>query len=373
LRIAVDGRAFRSPAGGVRRYVTELLRAVHAIEPDVRIVAVGAAGADAAALPPGVLGVPAGLSLPTNLGWCAFGLPLAARRAAFDVFHAPAYTAPLWGIHPLVLTIHDVAYARRPEWYPHTAGPIRQRFYRASAVAADRIITDSCFSRDEIVAAYGLQPDRIHVVPLGAAPAFTPDDRIAREPFVLHVGDLHPRRNVAMLLDAVLHIRASSSRHAELRLVLAGADRGALAGIRDRASQAGATAAVDYVGRPDDDALASLYRRAAVFAYPSRYEGFGLPVLEAMACGAPVVVSSAGAVPEVAGDAGPHLDPDDGGAWRAAIERLLDDPASARAASARGLSRAGMFSWEKTARETLAVYRLAKGGSGSSARSPARA
>ena len=353
MRVAFDGRTLTAPAGGVRRYIRELCRAMTEVAPDIQMIAVGAdAGADP---PAGVQIVRARASLPTNLGWSLAGLPLAAGRVQYDVFHAPAYTAPLWGVRPLVVSIHDVSYARRPEWYPHSSGFARRAFYRSSARRADRILTDSSFSRDEIVAAYEIDPARIDVVPLGVSAGFSPDSSVARELFVLHLGDLHPRRNLAMLLDAVLDLRRADPRCARLRLVLAGADRGLLATLRQHASVA--PDALDYVGRPDDAALVALYRRAAIFAYPSQYEGFGLPPLEAMACGTPVIAAAAGSLPELVGDAAPLLPPDDAGAWRDEILAVLSDSARSADLGARGLARAKAFTWQRTARETLACYR----------------
>ena len=178
---------------------------MRSVAPDTTIVAIGSTDRDA--LPPGVARVPGGASLPTNLGWAVSGLPRAAARLQFDVFHAPAYTAPLWGARPLVVTMHDVSYARRPEWYPYRIDPMRRWFYAASARRADRIVTDSEFSRAELVAAYGIDLARIDVVPLGVNPRFTPDAAIAREPIALHVGDLHPRRNLSLVLDVVIELR----------------------------------------------------------------------------------------------------------------------------------------------------------------------
>jgi glycosyltransferase involved in cell wall biosynthesis len=350
LRIAFDGRTLTSPAGGVRRYVRELFDAIPKVLAGADLVAVGAA--DGSALPAGTRRAPAN-SLPTSLGWNLASLPLALRRITYDVFHAPAYGAPLWGVRPLVVTIHDVSYARHPEWYPYRTDPLRQAFYRASARRADRVITDSEFSRGEIVAAYEIDPARIDVVPLGVAAPFTADARVKREPFVLHVGDLHPRRNVAMLLDIVLGLRQQPQWSA-LRLVLAGADLGLLPELKRQARDA--ADALDYVGRPGDDTLADLYRRAGVFAYPSRYEGFGLPVLEAMACGTPVIGGKAGAVPEVLGDAGMLLDVDDARGWAAALEAVLSGGARAAELRERSIARASRFTWARAARETVAIY-----------------
>ena len=310
-----------------------------------------------ARLPSGVHAVPGGASLPTNLGWSLTGLPLGLRRVSCDVFHAPAYTAPLWGARPLVVTLHDVSYARHPEWYPYRVGPIRQAFYRASARRADRLLTDSAFSRDEIVAAFEVDPDRIDVVPLAVSARFTPDPTVAREPFVLHVGDLHPRRNLSMLLDAVLRLRGTERACAGLRLVLAGADRGLLASLTRQAGRA--DGALVHVGTPGDDELVGLYRRAALFAYPSRYEGFGLPPLEAMACGTPVLASSAGSVPEVVGTAALLLSVDDDGGWREAMHAILTDAAYTAELGARGPVRASQFTWERTALGTIACYERA--------------
>lgn len=306
--------------------------------------------------------MPGGVSLPSNLGWSLTGLPLGVRRADCDVFHAPAYTAPLWGGRPLVVTVHDVSYARHPEWYPYLIDPVRKAFYRASARRADRILTDSSFSRDEIVAAFDIDPARIDVVPLGVSPRFSPDPSAKRELFVLHVGDLHPRRNLAMLLDAVMQLRRTEPGWAALRLVLIGADRGLLSSLIAQA--AGSEGALFHAGTPGDDELLDWYRRAAVFAYPSRYEGFGLPPLEAMACGTPVLASTAGSVPEVTGSAVPLLDVDDAAGWREGIRRVLSEPTHATELSARGLARAAQFTWARTALGTVASYQRAMGQGG---------
>jgi glycosyltransferase involved in cell wall biosynthesis len=353
VRVAFDGRALTASAGGVRRYIHELCKAIRRVDRSVEMVAVGADASVAA--PEGVQTAPSRGTLPTNLGWSLTGLPMAARRVPHDVFHAPAYTAPFWGVGRLVLTIHDVSYERRPEWYPYQIDPVRRAFYRASARRADRILTDSLFSRDEIVAAYGIDAARIDVVPLGVSAEFSPNRAVTREPFVLHVGDLHPRRNLEVLVDAVLALRQSERACSKLRLILAGADLGVLADLRRRA--AADPDALGFVGRPDDHGLLDLYRRSAVFAYPSRYEGFGLPLLEAMACATPVVAAAAGSLPEIVGDSAPLLSPDEPGSWRGIIRRILTEPAFAVDLSARVLVRSRSFTWDRTARETLDSYR----------------
>jgi glycosyltransferase involved in cell wall biosynthesis len=367
-RLGVDGRAFSSPAGGVRRYVWEVYGALPLVAPDVDAVAIGAAAADP--LPPSVTPYPA-RSFPTNLGWMAATIPLAARHARLDVYHAPAYTAPLWGVHPQVVTIHDISYERKPEWNAYRNDRVRRYFYRRSALAADRIITDSQFSRGEIAAAYGIPPGRIDVVYLAAGDTFTPgafDPATApadvARPYALHVGDLHVRRNLATALDAVLSIRRQAASPDRLALVCAGIDRGVGAELRVRAETAKDPDALVLTGPVSEAELLNLYRGAAVFLYPSRYEGFGLPVLEAMRCGVPVVAAGCASLPELVAGAGVLLDPLDVGAWQDAIRQILTDPSMAARLRETGLARAARFSWRRTAAETVAILRQCTDGAG---------
>ena len=350
--MAFDGRALTASAGGVRRYIHELCGAITRADRSVELLALGAESG--AAPPPGVTITPSRGSLPTGLGWNLIGLPISARRVPHDILHAPALMAPLWGVRRLVMTVHDVGHARMPEWHPHQNDPIRRAMFGASVRRASRILTGSLFSRNEIVSAYQVDPALVDIVPLGVSPDFSPNRAVSREPFVLHVGDLVPRRNLELLVDAVLAIRQSEPECSKLRLILAGTDRGVLARLRRRA--ASTPDALGFVGRPDDHGLLDLYRRAAVFAYPSRYEGFGLPLLEAMACGTPVVASAAGSLPEIVGDSAPLLSPDDVGSWRGMIRRILTEPVLAADISARVLVRSRVFTWDKTARETIACY-----------------
>jgi alpha-1,3-rhamnosyl/mannosyltransferase len=294
------------------------------------------------------------------------GLPLAVRQQAPVLFHSPAYIAPLWGVHPLVLTIHDVSYARHPEWYPYRRDPVRRLFYRRCAHTADLVITDSEFSRREIVAAYGLDPNRIAVIPLGVGEPFgpantSPSNRMpidVSQPYVVHVGDLHPRRDLAVALEAVLTVRARHASLAALRLVLAGVDHGVGQMLRHKAAQHGQPDALILLGSTlHDSQLATLYRAARAFIYPSRYEGFGLPLLEAMACGTPVVAARAASTPEVVGSAGLLVEPGDSRAFADALEAVLIDRARSGELRAEGGRRAAGMSWDRTAVQTVAAYR----------------
>lgn len=401
LRIGIDGRAFGSPAAGVRRYVAGLVSGLLSLGEPLTIVALGGTPAD---LPPGTEHEPEPAHPPTNLGWTLVGLPRAAARARVDVLHAPAYTAPFWCGVPVVVTIHDVSYERHPEWYPYRRDWLRRAFYRRSATSAAHVITDSAFSAGEIHAAYGLPRAAISVVPLAAALASDvpggrvtrtvaggetgsrtgtepgratgvaagdvaddgravdpPYHALVRPPFLLHVGDLHLRRNLAVAIDALALARAQGGALANLTLVAAGVDRGQSGTLRARAEAAGLAHALVMPGAVSDTELARLYRAATALVYPSLYEGFGLPVLEAMASGTPVIASRAASMPEVLGDAGMLVDATDVAAWADAIARVVTDPAWHRELRARGLARAATFSWERTARLTLDVYRRVLG------------
>ena len=374
FRIGIDGRAFSSPAGGVRRYVWEIYGALPRVAPDVDVVAIGASHGDA--LPHGVTGYPA-RSFPTNLGWMALSIPLAVRRARLDVFHAPAYTAPLWGVHPQAVTIHDVSPVRKPEWDAYRNDAVRRFFYRHSALAADRVLTDSQFSRTEIIAAYGIPADRIDVVPLAAADTFAPGafdpaklPAGVTQPYALHVGDLQIRRNLATALEAVLTLRPhgptggrgtsgpGTKGPGTLSFVCAGVDRGVGDALSGQAAAAARSGALVLTGPVSEDVLVNLYRGASMLLYPSLYEGFGLPVLEAMRCGVPVIAANCASIPEIVGDAGILIeDPLDVPAWTNAIGRLLADASLATRLREAGLARASLYSWDRTAKDTIAVLR----------------
>jgi glycosyltransferase involved in cell wall biosynthesis len=357
MRIGFDGRSLTSPAFGVRRYAGELLDGLARVSPSDTIIVFG--GSADAVQRHAVQSRSIRQIFPTNLGWSLVDLPRAIRSEGLDVFHAPAYTAPLHGSRPLALTIHDVSYERHPEWYPYRRDAIRRWFYRQSARAADVIITDSDFSRGEIVAAYSLDPAHIRVVPLGVGGPFLasaqpqpPTD--TKRPYVLHVGDLHARRNLRTLVRALARLSSVSAGIMPPLLVLAGTDRGERVNIEAEGRRANIQ--IQFAGPVEDNALVSLYSGAAAFVYPSRYEGFGLPLLEAMACGAPVIGARAGAIPEVVGDAGILVDPDDELEMATSIGRLMKDTELSGRLRSAGRKRAMDYTWERTARQTTEAY-----------------
>lgn len=364
LRVGFDGRALTSPAAGVRRYTSELLRALAGLGEALDLVILG--GDPTAPAPEGAERVAEPFHLPTNAGWTLVGLPQAMRHGRVDLLHAPSYTAPFWAPAPVVVTVHDVSYARRPEFFPYRRDAVRRAFYRRSAVGATLVVTDSSFSASEIRQAYGIPAERVVVVPLGVDASFhagPPGTAHAPtgvpSPFVLHVGDLHERRNLPMLVEAVLASRTRAAALAGLSLALAGVDRGVGRSLVDLAARGGAPDAVRLLGSVDETRLRALYREAFALAYPSLYEGFGLPLIEAMASGLPVLASQAASIPEVVGSGGLLLESTRGGDWTDALVRLATDAALVADLRARGLERAATFTWARTAELTLDVYRRA--------------
>jgi glycosyltransferase involved in cell wall biosynthesis len=292
-----------------------------------------------------------------------------ARRPApqivcgpLDVVHAPGPMLPPGGAAAVVATVHDLAPLRFPERYPRAARLSLKRGLRFAAREADRIICPSRSTADEVQELLGVEAERLRVVPHGVAMP-VPDAEEARrfvtqrgisEPYVLWIGTQEERKNVLAVLDAFARVARDD---AETTLVVHG-PQGWLGaemadGIRRRRLEGRTLVSEGGLTRPE---LAALYSRARVFLFPSIYEGFGLPVLEAMACGAPVITSDRSAMPESAGDAALLVDPDDHDALGETLAALLEDPAAREDLSRRGRARAAAFGWDVTARRTWDVY-----------------
>lgn len=278
---------------------------------------------------------------------------LRALLDAADVVHYPV-TVPLPSTNrPTVVTLHDLQHRELPEFIAGSRRAFRRLAYDATAKRADQVIVVSEWVRGRAIELLGLDPARVHAIPLGVnAGLFRPDPTVVRERFLLYPARRWPHKNHARLLEGFARLRRDDP---ELRLVLTG-------GGHEGASPADGVVVRGHVAA---DELVSLYRRAAAVVFPSLYEGFGLPVVEAMACGCPVAASRAGALQEVCGDAARLFEPRDVDELVRATREVLDD---ATAWSARSLARATAFTWEATARAHDVVYaRLGAGALGSAA------
>lgn len=295
--------------------------------------------------------------------WALFGRPpLPASLAARDVLHAPNTVAvpPKAPGQRLVVTVHDLAFVVRPDVFPLRWRLLYRAGLRRAVRTADAVIAVSRRTAEDLIRRTRIDPAKVHVVPLGPSlpPSQCDPGEVLRRlkvpaPYVLFNGTLEPRKNLVRLVRAYRRVARAGTPHA---LVLAG-PVGWRAEPLLRQIEAGGPGNVVLTGRVSASDLDALYRAADVFAYPSVYEGFGLPVLDAMARGIPCVVSTAGSVPEVAGEAAVPVDPRSEAGLAEAIGRVLLDPALRVRLRDAGLARAAEFSWERTARQTLEIYR----------------
>lgn len=339
-QVVINARAAaREEIGGVERLAREMAARLPALRPGrYRVIT-----------PP--------KALAHRMGhlWEQSVLPLRAARAA--LVYSPANLAPLLGPGNVVV-LHDVAALRHAEAYSRGYVAYQRRLLPVLARRARLVITVSEFSRGELAEVLGLDPAEIVVISEGVEDRFTPAARDRLEParqrygmgsrYVLSVGTASSRKNLGVLADA-----ARALRERGIEVVLAGSDRGYLRGTAAPFRRLG------YVADAD---LPALYAGALALVMPSRYEGFGLPCLEAMACGTPVVAARSGALPETVGEAGMLLDPDDGPAFADALLELAGDEAAHARLAAAGRERAAGFSWGRTAKLTdEAIARVLEG------------
>ncbi len=375
MRIGIDGRSLRDGYPGIGRYVHNLIAAMQPLLDDDTLVILHDPAVKTRydikplADKPGIELVPFDVA-PRALSQ-QWKLPKLLRGLSLDVFHAPHYLTAYRSLPcPQVVTLHDLIPIVCPASMPR---PLDRTVYRAAtrlaAQRAAQVITCSQSTRNDLVRLYGTPAERINVIHEAAAPMFSPvaeaEVRQTREEYsiparyILHVGVNKPHKNLSVLLEAYhsYYIRTPAEQRAAL--VLVGEHDSRYASPRRWAAQLGLSRSVLALGNIPDEDLRALYSGAACFAFPSLYEGFGLPVLEAMACGAPVVCSSASSLPEVTGDAAILLPPSNVASWTKTLSRLLEDRTLQASLRSRGLTRAGQFSWAIAARETLVVYRKA--------------
>jgi glycosyltransferase involved in cell wall biosynthesis len=380
MRIALNGTFWNQPATGSGQYLRALLPALARAEPadEFTLVLPYAAGGSSPGFVPSTLVVsrpPALGRINANLGKVWFeqiGFADACRRAGVALAHIPYFASPLFPPTRTVVTIHDLIPLILPAYRGSLLVRTYARLVAASARRADAVIADSECSKRDIVRRLGIDPARVHVVYLAADSVFRPiaDSAAVRQKYnlpdkyLLYLGGYDQRKNVRVLIQAFARLRDLYT--AGWRLVLAGVPLGRDSKFFPSPERIARDArletpmpepAIQSIGWVDEADKPALYSAAAAFLFPSLYEGFGLPPLEALACGTPVICSNASSLPEVVGDAAFLVDPGDASAWANAIRRVLSDDSGRAGMRKRGLMQSQKFSWNRAARETSAVYR----------------
>ena len=299
-----------------------------------------------------------------RVAWEQLVQPWVLRRIGADLVHGPVFVGPLLAHCPVIVTIHDLSFIRCPDLSRPANRMYRTVLTRLSAQRARRLIAVSAHAAAESTRLLRVPRERVDVIYHGVDPVFRPlpADKIAAfrrdrglpERFVLFVGTLEPRKNLVRLVEAFARIRDG-----RVRLVLAGGKGWLYDDLFAKVEALGLDEEVVFPGYVMNDELSLWYNAATVFSYPSVYEGFGLPVLEAQACGTPVLTSNTSSLPEAAGDGALMVDPYDVEELAAGLDRLLTDEPLRHELRERGLAHARQFSWSHTARETARVYRRA--------------
>lgn len=371
MHVAINGHlialtnSFRR--AGISNYSEEVVRHLGKIDHTNRYTVYTTRDVTGRALgvPPNVVVRPS--VLPTinprvRIPWEQLVAPLLLRATGADLYHGMHTAMPLFGTIPAVVTVHDLA----PISFPQTFRRHNRAYLiwanQVTARRARHILAVSEFTKNELVRLLSVPPDRITVTHNACDPRFRPPtpDEIAAfrvrhglpERFILYVGTLEPRKNLPTLLEAYARIAQSS----DVPLIIGGGKGWLYDPIFARLEQLGLRDRVHFPGFLAAAELPLWYAAASVFVFPSRWEGFGIPPLEAMACGTPVISSNSSSLPEVVGDAGLLIDPDDIDGWAEAILRVLRDNDLSDELRTRGIRQAQRFSWQATAEKTLRVY-----------------
>jgi glycosyltransferase involved in cell wall biosynthesis len=377
MRIGIDYTAAVHQGGGIGRYTRNLIRALANCDTDSQYTLFVAGGwGDGDGLGPlaanfRVRSVPLSDRW-MHVLWQRLRLPISIHRITgpLDLFHSPDFVLPPTGHTPAILTVHDLSFLRLPQFF--VAG---FREYLEGAVArsvkrATHILADSECTRRDLLELMGVQPERVSVLYPGVEARFQPvEDAVAlsrvrnryRLPdrFILGLSTLQPRKNFEGLIEAYSHLLADRGEEpeiADLDLVIGGGKGWMYEGLSAIVERLGLDERVRFIGFVEDDDLPALYGLASAFAFPSWYEGFGLPVLEAMACGTPVVAADNSSLPEVVGEAGLLVDAADPEALAEALARLLTDRDLAAHLVRTGRNQAQRFTWEAAARQLLDLY-----------------
>lgn len=343
--VVVDGDVLGRNRTGDETYVRELLSGLARLDTglDLRCVA-----RRADLVPPGI--TPAVLPVRSRTARLAWGLPVLLRRESAALAHFQYIVPPAYRGRAVV-TVHDLSYELLPQLEDRSAGVVLRRLVPPSVRRAAVVLTVSEWTKRDLTRLYGLDPDRVVVTYNGVDPDFTPDGpRPSGRPYLLFVGALRSRKDPVSAVDALARLGG------DLRMVMVGPPRGEERAVAEAVARHGLASRVELRGHVGRAELAALYRGAQCLVLPTRFEGFGLPIVEAMASGTPVVSTTAGAVPEIAGEAAVLVAPGDPAALAAGIRRAVAE--RDRLVEA-GLQRARRFSWQRLAETTLGAYERA--------------
>lgn len=368
MRFAIDAHAVGQHLTGNEVYVRNLLDQFAAMDEARHLVAYVCDKPAVAELPPNIEKRFVANNPFIRLGW---NIPRLLRQEPPLLLHVQ-YTGPIACRVPLIVSVHDVSYLQYPQYFSFLRRQQLKATVRRTVHQAVRILCPSDFSRRSIIDAYGVSPERVIVMPNGVSSAFQPIQKEPaaehiraqygiRHPFILMVGDLQPRKNHLGMLKAfgeLIRAVPELPHH----LVFVGKETWFSPTVHRAVETCGFADRVHITGFVEDSDLIDFYGAADVVVYPSFYEGFGLPIIEAMACGRAVACSNTTAMPEVAGGAALLFDPENAGEIAMSLRELLVNPALRTRMERLGLQRAGHFSWERTASRTMDVYYEVAGG-----------
>lgn len=374
MKIGIDVTAAITQGGGIGRYTRELIFALTAVDQHTEFHFFAAKNLTASPVPDPI---PQAKNVQLHTApfderwlyrlWYRLRLPLSVQAftGGLDLFHSPDFVLPpVHGRIPTLLTVHDLSFVHYPETFPERLVSYLNRVVPWSVGRATHILADSQATKDDLTAVWQTPPEKITVLYSGVHARFQPVTEGAKltavrqryqlgdAPYILAVGTVQPRKNYQMLIRAFQPIAQTHPHH----LVITGGKGWLMEEMLAEVARQGLHGRVHFPGFVADDDLPVLYSGAALFVFPSLYEGFGLPLLEAMGCGVPIITSNASSLPEVAGEATMQLSPHDQEGWTTAVHDLLASPQERTRLVAAGFRQVRRFTWEQSARQLHDLY-----------------
>lgn len=363
MKIGIDARSLQEKGTGAGRYLANLLKYYLEIDSNNKYFLYlnrPAEGLDAR-YACRVIRLP---GMPFSMPWMNIRLPLALIKDKIDLLHLPFFGYPFIRPCPTVVTILDIVFEPHPEYLPPHKTAVLRAIFRHAARTAKKIIAISEFTKNEIIKYYGVKEDKVEVIYLASDPVFrriidsSKCEQVNRvygitKKYILCVGAIHKRKNIERLLQAFKELKQKND---DVQLVLVGGVIWDSVDLNNLICGSGLTDSVVYLQYVPDEDLVYLYNSAEMLVYPSLYEGFGLPLVEAMACGTPVIASNATSIPEIVGEAGILFDPYNISEMSDAMATVLGDNTLKARLTDKSLKRAMKYSWLKTAQQTINIY-----------------